>query len=115
MALAESLIQLKEPGEAAKIAAELPSLFPKDAEGYRDACWFLARSVALAENVSGLSETDQRELARASADLAVDLLREAMRQGHKDIDHLAEGRPFDEVTQPLLAAWIQKAKQMSAN
>jgi tetratricopeptide (TPR) repeat protein len=114
-ALAESLIQLNEPSEAAKIAAELPSLFPKDATGYRDACWFLARSAAQAEKGSDLSEADRRELARLCAERAVDLLREAIRQGHKDIDHLADGRPFDEDTRPLLAEWIQNAKQTSTN
>src|SRR5207253_701479 len=114
-ALAESLLRLQEPGEAARAAAELPPLFPKDPAGYLDAGRLLARCAILAAKVPKVPEAERRQLARACADRAVPLLCEAIRQGHKDLDRLSDGRQLDEETKQLLAEWVEKAKQMSAN
>jgi tetratricopeptide (TPR) repeat protein len=114
-ALAESLLRLQEPGEAAKVAVEMPPLFPKDPAGYVDAGRLLARCAVLAEKVPDLPEAGRRRLAQSCADQAVPLLSEAIRLGYKAIDRLSASPQLDEATRLLLAQWVEKAKQKNSN
>jgi tetratricopeptide (TPR) repeat protein/tRNA A-37 threonylcarbamoyl transferase component Bud32 len=113
--LAEALLQVQEPGEAAEAAAKLPPLFPEDPAGYVDAGRLLARCAVLADKVPELPEAERRRLAQSCANQAVPLLREAIRLGYKQIDRLSGSPQLDEASKQLLAQWAQKAKQKSAN
>jgi serine/threonine protein kinase/tetratricopeptide (TPR) repeat protein len=110
-ALTEALLRLQAPGEAAKVAAELPPLFPKDPTGYVLAVRLLARCAVLAEKVPELPESERRRLAQACADQAVPLLRKAIRLGYKEIDRLSASPQLDQASKKLLAEWVEKAKQ----
>jgi tetratricopeptide (TPR) repeat protein len=114
-ALAEALLRLHEPGEAAKVAAELPPLFPKDPTGHVLAGRFLARCAVLVEKVPELSEAERRRLARSCADQAVPLLRKAIQLGYKEIDRLSGSPQLDQASKQLLAEWVEKAKQRKAS
>jgi tetratricopeptide (TPR) repeat protein len=114
-ALAESLLRLQEPGEAAKVTAELSPVIPKDSAGYVDAGRLFARCAVLAEKVPDLPDAERRRLAQSCADQAVPLLSEAIRLGYKGIDRLSASPQLDEATRLLLAQWVEKAKQKNSN
>jgi eukaryotic-like serine/threonine-protein kinase len=93
--LAEVLVQLKEHAEAAKAAAELPTVIPEGWEEYLRATLFLARCVPLAEQDAQLPVAKRKELARAYADEAMKRLREGVGRGYKNVPQLQKDKTFD--------------------
>jgi serine/threonine-protein kinase len=86
--LTRALLELGDHAAAARAAAELPQASPR---GWREnplAAEFLTRCAALAEKDSRLAEDQRRELAQDYAGRAVDLLRQAVAKGFKDMEYL---------------------------
>jgi serine/threonine-protein kinase len=94
---AETLVRLGEHAAAAQTALQLPLLYPDSWQERLSAGWFLARCVPLADKDESLSAS-QRDTARQNyADRAVQLLREAVQRGYKDLAYLQK----DPNLQPL--------------
>jgi serine/threonine protein kinase/tetratricopeptide (TPR) repeat protein len=71
--LTESLPEVGDHAEAAKIAEKLPALVPNDAQGYSRAVLLLARCAKLAEKDGRLSETARKAAVQAHLDKAREL------------------------------------------
>jgi hypothetical protein len=113
--LAELLIRIDEPGDAAKAAAELPALFPGGPSGHLRAGRFFARRAASVEKAASLPEAKRLQVAQAWADWAMPFLREAIREGQMDINHLKDSPELEEDAKQRLSDWVEKAKQMKGN
>jgi serine/threonine protein kinase/Flp pilus assembly protein TadD len=83
--LVEVLLLRKQPAEAAAAALELARVRPENAEDAFDASGFLARCSPLVQQDQNTPPTKRGELAQQYADQAMNLLREALRRGYKDI------------------------------
>jgi hypothetical protein len=86
--LADIRVRQGRHAEAVQAAGEMARLFPDRQPDRRDAGWFLARCVVLAEKDSKLSEDERRRLAQSYADRAVQLVREAVQKGYKNFKNL---------------------------
>jgi serine/threonine protein kinase len=86
--LTETLVQVKDHAEAARIAQQLAHVFPQKWEGYLSAGSFLGRCAALAEKDDKLSDDRRNELAKEYADQAVQRLRDAVQKGYLDLHYL---------------------------
>ena len=80
-----------------------------------DAAGWLAQCVPLAEADQTLAESQRRQTAAGYADRAMDLLRQAIAKGYKDVKHLTTDKEFDPLRQrddfkQLLAELESKAK-----
>jgi tetratricopeptide (TPR) repeat protein len=93
--LAEVLLRQGEHGAAAGAAAESAGVFPDRGGSLYDAACYLARCVPLAEKDARLPEEKRRELAGQYAERSGKLLREAVRNGFKDIEHLKKDTDLD--------------------
>jgi serine/threonine-protein kinase len=69
-------------------AQKLASLMLGQAQDYYLATSFVSRAVVLAERDTKLSEGKRKELAKKYADQAMDLLRQAVTEGYKNVDQL---------------------------
>jgi len=94
-ALIENLIRLKAHEDAAKAIAELVALSPTSAPESVRAGSFLVRCVPLAAADARLTEFRRADLARAYADRAVELVREAVKRGYHDIEAVKTDHSFD--------------------
>jgi tetratricopeptide (TPR) repeat protein len=97
--LAETCVQMKDHAAAAEAAAGLAGVFPdQPLNDYYAAC-FLARCVPLARQDARLADPAAREsCAQEYADRAVDLLREVIRKGPRNVKRLPNE---SEVFKPL--------------
>jgi serine/threonine protein kinase/tetratricopeptide (TPR) repeat protein len=86
--LAVVLLRLGDHAGAAAAAEELPRLVPDAPGEYVRAAGFLARCVSPANGDERLPEGQRREVAQAYARRAVELLREAVSRGYKDVNAL---------------------------
>jgi eukaryotic-like serine/threonine-protein kinase len=93
--LIETLIRLREHEVAAKAISELISFSPDSGPHCFRAGSFLARCVPLAEADAHLVGGRRADLARAYADRAIDLLRQSLSKGYRDIEALKSDRSFD--------------------
>ena len=94
-ALAQTLLQLKEHSEAARVAVELCSLCPDTAAELARAAGMLAQCVPLAEQDPQSTPDQRRETGRQYGDRAASLLRKAVVKGYRDIDFLQHDRSLD--------------------
>jgi tetratricopeptide (TPR) repeat protein/predicted Ser/Thr protein kinase len=95
--LAETLLRQREHGGAAKTAAELPRLLPDNPREYVLAASFLARCVPLATQDSALPAEQRPDLAEKYASEAVDLLRQAVLRGYRNLNEIKTEKGFDSV------------------
>jgi serine/threonine protein kinase len=87
--LADVLLRQGNHAEAAKQAAHLSRLGSDGWLAFRQAAGVLARCARLAEQDSAVPLPRRQVVARACADQAVQMLREAIRKGYKDRARLA--------------------------
>jgi serine/threonine-protein kinase len=87
--LADVLVRRGNHAEAANRAAQLPRLRRDGWPADRQAAGLLARCAALAEKDGALPLPRRQKVARACADQAVQMLREAIRKGYRDRARLA--------------------------
>ncbi len=99
IALIETLIRLREPDGAASAISELLSLAPDSGPQCFRAGSLLARCVPLAsaDAHAPLPVARRNELAKTYADRAVELLREAKKRGHQDVEVLESDHSFDAI------------------
>jgi tetratricopeptide (TPR) repeat protein len=97
LALAQTLLELNHPAEAAGALADLVQSAPAGWTDYHLAAACLGRCAGLAEKDETLPAAKREELARAYGDRAVELLRQGIAQGYKDGDYLKTAVEF----QPL--------------
>jgi tetratricopeptide (TPR) repeat protein len=95
--LIETLIRLKDHDAASKIAVQLVSLSADSGQESLRAGSFLSRCVSLAAADSKLPGTRRAELAKAYADQAVAMVREALKKGQGDLEALRQDASFDSV------------------
>ena len=97
VALIETLIRVREPESAARAISELLSLAPDSGLQCFRAGSLLARCVpvASADAHAPLPVARRNEQAKAYADRAVELLREAKKRGHHDVEVLKSDHSFD--------------------
>jgi serine/threonine protein kinase/Flp pilus assembly protein TadD len=93
--LADARLRLGEHPSAARLAGELPSFFLDSWEDGYHATRLLARCAGLAEKDAGLAEEQRRPLAHEYAKQAVQMLREAIRRGYKDVRFIQDDRILD--------------------
>jgi eukaryotic-like serine/threonine-protein kinase len=96
-ALIETLIRLREHEDAARAVSELISFSSDSAPQCFRAGSFLARCVPLPAADARLTDARRIELAKTYADRAVELLREAKKMGHQDIEALKSDHNFDSI------------------
>ena len=94
-ALIETLMRLGAHEDAAKAIAELVALSPGSGPESLRAGSFLARCVPLAEADTHLAGSRRADLARAYADRAVELLRQAVKSGSGTVEALRGDRSLD--------------------
>jgi hypothetical protein len=92
-----TLVALGDHTEAARTAARLPGVMPEGWEEYSRAACFLAACIPLAATDRQLSNEERERLARAYGDQAVQLLRQAIDRGYRDIADLKRAS----ILQPL--------------
>jgi hypothetical protein len=92
--LALSWQELGRHAELARAATELPGVSPQGWKENPRAAAHLSRCAALAAQDTELEEPRRAEVAQAYADQAMQLLREAVRQGYKDVKHLKTNSDF---------------------
>jgi len=97
VALIETLIRLREHDDAARAVSELISFSPDSGPQCLRAGSLLARCVPLPAADARLTDARRSELAKAYADRAVELLREAKKRGHCDIDFLKSDHSLDNI------------------
>jgi serine/threonine protein kinase/tetratricopeptide (TPR) repeat protein len=93
--LIETLVDLGDHSAAALTAEELVQAVVKPANDLYDAACFLARCVPLAEKDSKLAEPRRGELAHQYAGRALEILRQAVQNGYKDVDHMKKDTDLD--------------------
>jgi serine/threonine protein kinase/tetratricopeptide (TPR) repeat protein len=93
--LADARLRLGEHPSAARLAGELPSFFLDSWEDCYHATRLLARCAGLAAKDAGLAEEQRRPLAHEYAKQAVQMLREAIRRGYKDVRFIQDDRILD--------------------
>ncbi|HYT90299.1 MAG TPA: tetratricopeptide repeat protein, partial [Gemmataceae bacterium] len=93
--LVEILIRQAEHGEAARIAAEAPRLFPTRWQECVRAAEYFSRCVPLAEKDARLPEDLRRTQAQVYADQAMTWLRDAAAKGCKDLGQRTRSAAFD--------------------
>jgi serine/threonine protein kinase/tetratricopeptide (TPR) repeat protein len=86
--LASYRVDLGAHREAASAAAQVPPDFTGPGTGYSFQATILAQCVPLAEKDPELTEDQHRQQALAYADQAMQLLRQAVKRGHKDVNFL---------------------------
>jgi tetratricopeptide (TPR) repeat protein len=116
--LADTLIDLGDHVQAARTAERVPPLMENVEEAYCDAARRLARCMPLAAKDANLSDDKRKELAQAYADRAVQLLREAIQKGYKDVGRLEMDPAFDSLRaredfRMLLQDGLEKCGPMS--
>jgi tetratricopeptide (TPR) repeat protein len=94
-ALAQTLLQLKEHNEAARVAVEPCSICPDSAAERVRAAAVLAQCVPLAEQDPRLAPDQRQETGRLYGDRAISLLKEAVVNDYRDIDFLQHDRNLD--------------------
>ncbi len=95
IALIETLIRLREHEDAARAVSELLSFSPDSGPQCFQAGSLLARCVPLAAADARLPDARRNELAKTYAGRAVELLREAKKRGHLDVEALKSDHGFD--------------------
>jgi tetratricopeptide (TPR) repeat protein len=93
--LAETLVLLREPAEAARAVAELPPVARERYQDYDYAARYFAQRVPSAGRGQKLAAEAREECARSYADLAMEFLRESLRAGYKDRKSLAADAVFE--------------------
>ncbi|HMC63757.1 MAG TPA: tetratricopeptide repeat-containing serine/threonine-protein kinase [Gemmataceae bacterium] len=93
--LGDVLLRQADHAGAARIAAELPRLYPQDANTFYNAACLLSRCALLAEKDSQLPESKRRELASSYGDRALEQLRTAVKKGFKDVKQLKKDTDLD--------------------
>src|SRR5262249_28227321 len=93
--LVETLLALHDHAAAAKQAETLPRLNAGKAHATYDAACFLAHCMRLADKDPKLPEAKRKELTQAYGDRALALLRQAVRKGFKDLEHLKKDTDLD--------------------
>jgi tetratricopeptide (TPR) repeat protein len=93
--LVEVLLQLKNHGEAAKVAAALPDLFANRAPDYYLAARYLSRCTAAAATDPRLPEAGRQAAVQDYGNRALDLLQHAVRLGATEVRSLANEHDFD--------------------
>jgi tetratricopeptide (TPR) repeat protein/serine/threonine protein kinase len=83
--LAEALLGRAEHGKAARVAAELPGLYPDAWQDSVRAAGYLYRCAALAAKDTALPGDRRKELVEAYGHQAVALLRRALDRGWEDV------------------------------
>jgi serine/threonine protein kinase len=117
--LAETLVQLGEHVEAAKVAAEPARLFPENWQEYHRAAVILSRCVFQAADDAKLSPAERGETAQTYAHRAKGLLREAAPRTKDDPDAqyqlawLLANYPDSRLRDPALA--VQLAESATEN
>ena len=96
-ALIETLIRLREHEDAARAISELVSFSPDSGPQCFRAGALLAQCVPLPAADARLTDVRRSELAKTYADRAVELLREAKKRGHQDIEGLKSDHTFDRI------------------
>jgi hypothetical protein len=81
--------------DATKTIGDLVALPPGSGPDRVRAAAFLARCVPLAAADAKLPDVRRAERANAYADRAVELLREAIKRGHRDFESLKTDHDFD--------------------
>jgi tetratricopeptide (TPR) repeat protein len=94
-ALAQTLLQLKDHGAAARVAIEPCSLCPASAAERVRAASALAQCVPLAEQDPRLTPDQRRETGRQYGDGAVLLLKEAVAKNYRDLGFLQHDSSLD--------------------
>ncbi len=89
------MIRLGAHDDATKAIAELVALSPGSGRDRVHAAAFLARCVPLADADVRLPDVRRAECARAYADRAVELLRDAAEGGLRDFEALKTDHDFD--------------------
>jgi tetratricopeptide (TPR) repeat protein/tRNA A-37 threonylcarbamoyl transferase component Bud32 len=95
LVLGDTLLQLGRHAEAAAVADDLARAAVRPAEDVFEAARTLARCVPLAEKDAKLPGVKQQELAKAYADRALALMRQAVAKGYKDVDRLKKDTDLD--------------------
>ncbi len=93
--LAETLITLRKHEEASAMAAEVASSSKDSGRNTLRTASFVARCVPLALADLQLSQTRRAERAESYAERAMELLREAVKKGHRDANAIHKDRGFD--------------------
>jgi eukaryotic-like serine/threonine-protein kinase len=96
--LAETRLALGEHAEAARVAAELPGIFPTRGPDCVLAAGLLARCIALAENDPRLPPDRRQALSTRYADQAMEILRQGVARGYRDAERLTRP-PFTALQQ----------------
>jgi tetratricopeptide (TPR) repeat protein len=94
-ALIETLIRMRAHEDAARTVAEFVAIAPGSGPESLRAGSFLARCVPLAEADTHLAGSRRADLAKAYADRAVELLREAVKSGPVNVEALRGDRSLD--------------------
>src|SRR5262249_3351495 len=95
--LADVLLDLGDHAGAGAAAEEMPRLYPERPEEYLRAADYLALCTSLARSDGRLPEGQRRELGEKYARRAVELLREAVRHGFKDVKELKAAPVYEEL------------------
>jgi tetratricopeptide (TPR) repeat protein len=108
-ALIETLIRLREHENASKRVAEFVALAPDSGQACFRAASLMARCVPLAVADGRLTDNRRAEVAAAYSSRAIELLRESVKRGHRDLASLKNDVSFDPLRshadfQALLAA-----------
>jgi serine/threonine protein kinase len=95
----EVLLGLGRHAEVETAAAKLWQMYPDRPEGYFSAAWFLARSVPLGQRDGSLAAPTRQEVAEAYARRAVELLRQTVARGFRDVRELRANEGFRSIRQ----------------
>ncbi len=89
-ALTNVLIQLADHAEAARVAEELPRMFPERGLDHARAAGVLSRCVPLAQKDGSLPADKRAQVAAVYGDRGLELLRAAVRHGFREAAVLRE-------------------------
>jgi hypothetical protein len=93
--LVELLLQSREHAEAARNTLEFSRLVPSNAQDTCDLAKLLSRCVRVVEQDGKLATKRRQELARRYGDLAMELLRQAVQNGYKDVEAVKKNPDLD--------------------
>jgi eukaryotic-like serine/threonine-protein kinase len=114
--LADVLVRMGLPSEAAAAAGELPLISPEGPQEWRRAAGLLARCASAAQAATGTS-LEKRDQAVAELALkAIALLRSAKERGYADVAELKQAKEFDVLrTHPDFVKLLEEFKLAPTN
>jgi serine/threonine protein kinase/tetratricopeptide (TPR) repeat protein len=93
--LTATLVDLGDHSAAAQTVEQVVEAVVQPARDFNEAACLLAGCVPLAEKDAKLPPDKRRELARKYADRAVELVRQAVRHGYKDVESIKKDSALD--------------------